>query len=339
MRKTKLSCTLGPASSDIILIEEMMKLGMDSVRLNLSHGTYSSHSEYIRKIKECREKLGLSIPIIMDTKGPEYRTGIIESGEINIDDNSEFIFSCENEARENKNIVGVSYLNLYKDIKPKDNIFVDNRKLEFEVLRIDGCKIITKTVHGGKLSSKKSMCFPNSIMEHDNYLSETDKKDILFCINECVDYILCSFVSRKEDVKMVRDFLDKNGGKNIKIIAKIESLSGIKNVDEISSLCDTMVLGRGDLGNELSYEKIPKVQNDFIKKCKELGVKLIIATELYETMEYNIRPSRAEVDDVYNLVQNGVYGVMLTGETAEGKYPIESIKSIISVINESEKNL
>lgn len=336
MRKTKLYCTIGPKSADETIIEQMINEGCDYFRLNLSHGTYEIHSDLINKIRNACNKANKKIPIIMDTKGPEYRTGLLTDGEVELKENSIFTFSCEDILGDEKQ-VSVSYKKLYLDLDIGDTILVNNGLLSFIVTDIVGHNIITKVLSGGTLKNRKSMCFPGKILYNDIYLSEIDKSDLLFSISEKVDYILCSFTSRKEDLMMIRDFLDKNGGCDIELIAKIENQNGAKNIDEICPYCSKIVLGRGDLGNEIPYKRIPIVQKELTKKCKDNNKELIIATEMYESMVNNIRPTRAEVSDVTNAILDGVRGLMLTGETADGLYPVESVKSIISVIDEVEK--
>lgn len=337
MRKTKIIGTIGPASKDIVTLESMCKAGLNVARLNFSHGEHADHLEIINNIKEVREKLNLPIAIMLDTKGPEYRIGCFKGGKANIKTGKTFEFTVDNiDGDENR--VSVNYDGMINDLDIGDTILVNNGLVEFEVKEIKGHSIICNTIIGGELSNRKSMSFPNKVLSKV-YLSEQDKKDLLFGIENDVDFVAASFVSRKQDVVDIRNFLNANGGKDIDIIAKIENRAGIDNIDEICEVCDGVMVARGDLGVEVPYYELPSIQKYLIDKCRLLGKRVITATEMLESMIHNPRPTRAEISDVANAVYDGSSAVMLSGESAMGKYPSKTIKIMSKILEETENRI
>ena len=255
MRKTKIICTIGPASDKQETLEQMCLAGMNVARLNFSHGTHPEHLDKIQKIKAVREKLGLPIAILLDTKGPEYRIRTFRGGSITLHDGDEFTFTTE-QIEGDETRVAVSYENLHNEIFPGERILVNNGLLIFEVVSVEGKNIHCKTIAGGVMSDRKSMSFPDKVL-HSVYLSEQDKADLLFGIEQDVDFVACSFVSQAQDLKDVRAFLNANGGSEISLIAKIENRAGIDNIEEICNECDGIMIGRGDMGVEIPFEQLP----------------------------------------------------------------------------------
>lgn len=314
----------------------MCLAGMNVARLNFSHGTHEEHAKKIELIKQVRQKLGLPIAIMLDTKGPEYRIRTFASGKVMIPDGGAFTFTTD-EVEGDETRVSVNYKALHKDLKPGDVVTVNNGMVQFEVQEICGHDVRCKCLVGGVLSDRKSMSFPNKVMSGP-YLSEQDKADILFGIAHGVDFIAASFVSTKQDVLDIQKLLDENGGSDIEIIAKIENRSGVDNVTEICSACGGIMIARGDLGVEIPYVEVPAVQKKLTRKCRLLGKRVITATEMLESMIQNPRPTRAEISDVANAVYDGTSCVMLSGESAAGKYPVEAVKAMASIAEYTEKH-
>ena len=337
MRKTKIICTIGPASDKQETLEQMCLAGMNVARLNFSHGTHPEHLDKIQKIKAVREKLGLPIAILLDTKGPEYRIRTFKNGSITLKDGDDFTFTTE-QVEGDETRVAVSYENLHNEMHPGERILVNNGLLIFEVVSVEGKNIRCKTIAGGVMSNRKSMSFPDKVL-HSVYLSEQDKADLLFGIENDVDFVACSFVSQAQDLKDVRAFLNANGGSDISLIAKIENRSGIDNIEEICNECDGIMIGRGDMGVEIPFEQLPGIQKQLITKCRLLGKRVITATEMLESMIEKPRPTRAEISDVANAVYDGSSAVMLSGETAAGKYPVETITAMAKICEEAEKGI
>ena len=337
MRKTKIVCTIGPASETEEILREMCLAGMNVARLNFSHGTHAQHLEKMERIKKVRAELGLPVAILLDTKGPEYRIRTFKNGKITLRDGDDFTFTTASvEGDETR--VSVSYPDLHKEMQPGDRILVNNGLLVFEVVAVSGKNIRCRTVAGGEMSDRKSMSFPDKVL-HSVYLSEQDKKDLLFGIENDVDFVACSFVSCAQDLKDVKAFLNANGGSDISLIAKIENRSGVDHIEEISEECDGIMIGRGDMGVEIPYEQLPGIQKELITKCRLLGKRVITATEMLESMIYNPRPTRAEISDVANAVYDGTSAVMLSGETAAGKYPVETIRAMAKICEQAEQGI
>ncbi len=336
MRKTKIICTIGPASENEATLTQMCLAGMNVARLNFSHGTYEEHKKKIELIKKVREKLGLPIAIMLDTKGPEYRVKTFKDGKVNIKTGQTFIFTTD-ESEGDETRVSVNYAELHNELHPGSEITVCNGMVKFCVKEISGRDIICECEAGGEISNRKSMSFPNKVMKGP-YLSEQDKSDILFGIENGVDFVAASFVSTKQDALDIRNLLDNNGGSDIEIIAKIENQSGVYNVEDICTVADGVMIARGDLGVEIPFEKLPSVQKYLCKTCRALGKRVITATEMLESMINNPRPTRAEASDVANAVYEGTSCIMLSGESAAGKYPVEAVKTMAMIAEATENS-
>lgn len=336
MRKTKIICTIGPASENEETLTQMCLAGMNVARLNFSHGTHAEHERKIELVKRVRQKLGLPIAIMLDTKGPEYRIGTFASGKVEVKTGDSFTFTTQDVAGDETK-VSVNYKNLHKDLKPGNTVTVNNGIVQFEVESIEGTEIHCKCLAGGTLSDRKSMSFPNKVMSGP-YISQQDRSDILFGIAHGVDYVAASFVSTKQDVLDIRKLLDENGGSDIEIVAKIENRSGVDNVEEICSVCGGIMIARGDLGVEIPYVEVPSVQKKLTRMCRMLGKWVITATEMLESMIQNPRPTRAEITDVANAVYDGTSCVMLSGESAAGKYPVEAVKAMAEIAEYTEQH-
>ena len=337
MRKTKIICTIGPASMNEEVLTQMAHAGMNVARMNFSHGDHAEQKEKMDLVKRVREKLQLPIAIMLDTKGPEYRILTFEGGKAEVKDGDTFIFTTDD-------IIGdstrgsVSYKNLISDLAVGDRILVNNGILVFEVEKLEGSNAICRTIVGGTLSNRKSMSFPNKVMSGP-YLSEQDKKDILFGIENDVDFVAASFVSTKEDALALRNFLNENGGKDIDIIAKIENRAGVDNIKEICEACEGIMIARGDLGVEIPFVEVPADQKQLITECRLLGKRVSTATEMLESMITIPRPSRAEISDVANAVYDGSSAVMLSGESAAGKYPVEAVRNMAEICQFTEQHI
>ncbi|MBQ7707223.1 MAG: pyruvate kinase [Lachnospiraceae bacterium] len=337
MRKTKIVCTIGPASESEEMLKTLCLAGMNVARLNFSHGTHEEHLARIKMIKKVREELGLPIAIMLDTKGPEYRIGTFADGKINLSEGDEFVFTTDQIVGDTSK-VSVSYAGLADELSVGDTILLNNGLMTFEVTGISGADISTRVIIGGELSNRKSMAFPGKHI-HQQYLSEQDKKDIIFGIENGVDFIACSFVSVKQDLMDIHELLDSYDAKNIELIAKIENQSGFDNIEEICEACDGIMVARGDMGVEISIEQLPAIQKKLITKCRMLGKRVITATEMLESMIHNPRPTRAEATDVANAVYDGTSAVMLSGETAAGSYPVETVRTMAKICEATEQNI
>ena len=337
MRKTKIVCTIGPASSSEEVFAEMCRAGLNVARLNFSHGTHEEHQQKFDMIRKVRRELELPIAIMLDTKGPEYRIRTFKNKKITLKDGDPFTFTTR-QVDGDETIVSVSYAGLANDLSVGDTVLVNNGLVIFEVENIEGTEIHCRVVTGGELSDCKSMSFPHKVLEQV-YLSEQDKDDLLFGIQNGIDFVAASFVSRKQDVLDVRRFLDEHGGKDVEIIAKIENQTGIDNVEEICQACSGIMIGRGDLGVEVPFAELPAIQKYLITKCRLLGKRVITATEMLESMIHNPRPTRAEISDVANAVYDGTSAVMLSGESAAGKYPVETVRTMAEIAEETERHI
>lgn len=337
MRKTKIICTIGPACEDEKTLKELFLAGMNVARLNFSHGTYEEHQNRIDLIKKLRSELNIPVAIMLDTKGPEYRIKTFKDGKINLNEGDTFSFVTDDIIGDDTR-VSVSYKGIVNDLVPGDKILLSNGLLSFAVKSVTENEIICTVINGGVLSDRKSMSFPNKILKQE-YLSEQDKQDILFGIKNDIDFFACSFVSQRQDLIDVRTFINENGGSDIELIAKIENQPGIDNIEEICAECSGIMIGRGDMGVEIPFEELPAAQKHLITKCRLLGKRVITATEMLESMINNPRPTRAETSDVANAVYDGSSAIMLSGETAAGKYPVLAVKTMASIAEHTEQNI
>ncbi|MBQ8302146.1 MAG: pyruvate kinase [Clostridia bacterium] len=337
MRKTKIICTIGPASENEEILTRMCRSGMNVARLNFSHGTHEEHLKKFELVKRVRENLGLPIAIMLDTKGPEYRIGTFKDKKIQLSEGDEFIFTTEDVVGDQTR-VSASYKGLVHDLNVGDRILLNNGLVIFEVTRLEGANAVCRVIVGGELSDRKSMNFPNKTMTQE-YLSEADKSDLLFGIENGIDFVAASFISCEADIRAVREFLDENGGEHIDVIAKIENRAGVDNIDDICKVADGVMVARGDLGVEIPFVEVPAVQKHLIRKCRLLGKRVITATEMLESMIHNPRPTRAEISDVANAVYDGSSAVMLSGETAVGAHPAEAVRYMAEIAEFTENSI
>ena len=337
MRKTKIICTLGPAVDTEEKLELLMKNGMDCARFNFSHGTHEEQKVRMDRLRKVRENLDLPIPILLDTKGPEIRLKTFKEGKVEIVKDQ--IFTLKNKEIEGTNTeVSVSYKELYLNVKPGTNILIDDGKVSLSVEKIDGKDVVCKVLVGGKLSNRKSINIPNIMIPMD-YISDVDYKDIMFGVEQKVDFLALSFVRTPQDVLDVRKILEENDASQIKIISKIENMEGIKNLEGIIKVSDGIMVARGDMGVEVAFTKIPQIQKKMIEKCYRAGKIVITATQMLESMIQNPRPTRAEVSDVANAIYDGTTCIMLSGESAAGNYPIESVSAMAAIAAETETSI
>lgn len=337
MRKTKIVCTLGPASRDREVFTELIKSGMNVARLNFSHETHESHKKTIDMIKEVRKELGVPLSIMLDTRGPEIRIGDFETGSVVVEENDEFILTTE-DILGDKTRVSVTYKDLPGQLAPGNKVLIDDGNIELKVKECTETEVICTVIIGGKLSNHKGVNIPNIHIDM-NFLSDKDKEDIRFGVENDVDFIAASFVRSKEDVIALRKFMDYYGGHSVKIISKIENSEGIQNFDSILECSDGIMVARGDMGVEVEYERLPGLQKRFIKKCYQSGKMVITATQMLESMIEHSNPTRAEITDVANAVFDGTSAVMLSGETAMGKYPTLAVKVMAKIAEQAEQDI
>ena len=336
MRKTKIICTIGPASENEETLKKMCLAGMNVARLNFSHGTHEEQQKKIDLIKKVRTELNLPIAILLDTKGPEYRIRTFKDGKVHVNAGDKFTFTVDDVEGDEKR-VSVNYKGLVKDLSVGDKVLVNNGLVVFEVEELKGSNANCVCLVGGDLSNRKSMSFPNKVMTGP-FLSDADKQDLLFGIQNGVDFVAASFVSNKQNVLDMRAFLDENGGADIEIIAKIENQSGVDNAEEILEACGGLMVARGDLGVEVPFVELPAIQKRLIHKCRLLGKRVVTATEMLESMIQNPRPTRAEISDVANAVYDGTSAIMLSGESAAGKYPVEAVATMAQIAERTEQH-
>ena len=337
MRKTKIVCTIGPASDNVETLKELIKCGMNVARINFSHGGIEEQIEKINNVKKAREELNVPVALLLDTKGPEIRTGKFQ-GDYAILENGEYIILTTEEILGDKSKVTVSYKELYKEVNPGTVILIDDGNIETVVDKIENTDIVCRIIHGGKLGNRKGINVPGTKLNLPS-LAEKDISDIKNGINVGFDFIAASFVRRAQDVYDIRNLLKENGGENIKIISKIENREGIDNFDEILEASDGIMVARGDLSVEIPMEEVPILQKQFIKKCYSAGKPVITATQMLETMMNNPRPTRAEVSDVANAIFDISSGIMLSGETTLGKYPVECVNTMNRIASTIEASI
>lgn len=338
MKKTKIICTLGPASDNELVLSDLVDAGMNVARLNFSHGTHEEHAAKIAMIKKLRERKKVPLPILLDTKGPEFRIKTFEDGKITLKDGDTFTFTTEDIIGD-KSRVAVSFAGICEQLVPGDKILLNNGLMIFEVVKVEKPEVICKTLVGGELSNRKSMFFPDKELDMI-YLSEQDKADIKFGVEQGVDFIAASFVSKAQDVIDIRNWLRQCGSPDgeIEIIAKIENRAGVNNLNEILDVSDGIMVARGDLGVEVPFEELPSIQKTIINACRIRGKRSITATEMLESMIKQPRPTRAEISDVANAVYDGSSAIMLSGETAAGAYPVEAVKAMAKIARQAEAN-
>ena len=338
MRKTKIVCTMGPNTDIESNMRALVANGMDVARFNFSHGDYEEQKSRMNLLKKVREELEKPVAILLDTKGPEIRTGVLEGGKkVTLKENEEFVLYTE-EMTGNEKGCFITYAGLAEDVVPGNRILIDDGLIELEVKEVAEGRIVCRVVNGGELGEKKGVNVPHVNVKLPA-ITEKDKADILFGIEQGIDFIAASFIRNAEGVLEIRKILEENNAEDIAIIAKIENAEGIKNIDEIIRAADGVMVARGDLGVEIPAEEVPYLQKMIIQKCNMNFKTVITATQMLDSMMRNPRPTRAEVTDVANAVYDGTDAVMLSGETAQGKYPLEALQMMVHIIQNTEQHL
>ena len=336
LKKTKIVCTIGPASRDADTMREMLEAGMNVARLNFSHGTHEEHRKTIETFRRVRDEQDRPAAILLDTKGPEIRLGDFENGSEILEEGDEFTLTSE-ECPGTKERVSTTYKALPSQVSLGTSILIDDGRVRLRVAGTTEDEVRCIVVNGGKVSNRKGVNIPNQSLDLE-YISEADRQDILFGIEMDVDYVAASFVRSGADVKILRSLLNENGGDRIKIISKIENTEGIENFKEILALSDGIMIARGDMGVEVDFEKLPGIQKKFIKECCKAGKTVITATQMLESMTHSPAPTRAEITDVANAVFDGTSAVMLSGESAAGDYPVETVKAMAKIVSQAEED-
>ena len=337
MNKTKIVCTMGPSCSDIDTIKSMINAGMNVARFNMSHGNHETHKKLIDLVKQAREELNKPVALMIDTKGPEIRIKQFENGKIILKNGQKFCLTTKDIVG-NETSVSVTYQKLPKIVKKGTIILLNDGLIELEVSNVLENLVETIVLVGGELSNNKSINIPSVELQMD-YLSETDKKDIAFGIQEGVDAFSISFVNSANDVNDVKNYLKSIGEDNPFIISKIESAKGVQNMNEIISASDGVMVARGDMGVEVAFEKLPYIQKQIIKKASELGKLSITATQMLESMVVNTRPTRAEISDIANAIYDGTSAIMLSGETSAGKHPVLTVETMRKIASQTEETI
>lgn len=340
MRRTKIICTLGPASDTDELVRSLIQSGMNCARLNFSHGLHEEHAERINRVRRISNELGREVPVLLDTKGPEIRLKDFKSGFIMLENGEEFILDDKQDELGDECRVAISYPKLLSQLKEGTAVLIDDGKVALVVKSVDpsGRSVVCTVMNGGKISNRKGINVPDFNIDMP-FISKDDYSDILFGIEHKVDYIAASFVRNADDVKELRHILNDNGGEAIRIISKIENSQGIENINEILKVTDGIMIARGDLGVEIPFMKIPTIQKNIISKCNDTGKIVVTATQMLESMTQSPRPTRAEVSDVANAVFDGTDAIMLSGETAAGAYPVKVVQTMAEIAEASEKSV
>ena len=337
MKKTKIVCTMGPNTNDKNIMMELAKNGMDVARFNFSHGDYVEHQSRLEILKEVRKELDRPVAALLDTKGPEIRTGVLKDGKkVSLKEGQTFTLTTR-EIVGDETITHINYSGLNEDVAAGNKILIDDGLIELQVEKVDGTEIVCTVINGGELGEKKGVNVPNVKIKLPA-LTEKDKEDIRFGIKQGFDFIAASFVRTADCIREIKKMLDAEGSA-IKVIAKIENAEGIENLDEIIAVADGIMVARGDMGVEIPAQEVPHIQKEIIRKCNEACKTVITATQMLDSMIRNPRPTRAEVTDVANAVYDGTDAVMLSGETAMGKYPVEALKMMVSIVEETEAYL
>ncbi|WP_349408124.1 pyruvate kinase [Pseudalkalibacillus sp. SCS-8] len=334
MRNTKIVCTIGPASEKVDTLTQLIESGMNVARLNFSHGDFDEHGARIANIRQAAEKTGKTVAILLDTKGPEIRTGTLETGEIELKAGQELTVSME-EVMGNEKMISVTYPGLVNDVHEGSKILLDDGLIELEVMGIENNQLKTRVLNSGILKNKKGVNVPNVSVNLPG-ITDKDARDIEFGIEQGVDFIAASFVRRASDVLEIREILEKHNAEHIHIIPKIENQEGVDNINEILEVSDGLMVARGDLGVEIPAEEVPLVQKELIRRCNDKGKPVITATQMLDSMQRNPRPTRAEASDVANAIFDGTDAIMLSGETAAGLYPIEAVQTMHKIAMKAE---
>jgi len=337
MRKTKIICTLGPATAGDDVLRQLMENGMSTARLNFSHGTQEEHKTTADRVKRIRDELGMPVALLLDIKGPKIRLKKFENGQAEVKEGDIFTLTSD-EITGTTHAVSVTYKNLPMDVNPGDTLLIDDGLISMKVMKKNSRNIECRVTNGGILKNGKGVNVPGVKIKLP-YMSDNDRKDILFGIENDFDFIAASFVRDAECVKEVRKILDDNGGGAIKIIAKIENREGIDNIEEILRVSDGIMIARGDMGVEIPFEELPAIQKDIIRKCNLKGKPVVTATQMLDSMIRNPRPTRAETTDVANAIYDGTDAIMLSGETSVGEFPVEAVKTMSKIAVEAEKGI
>ncbi len=334
MRKTKIVCTLGPATDSYQILKKLVRAGMNVARLNMSHGSYDEHRTRIEMVKRVREELDTPVAILMDTKGPEIRIKTFAGGRVELCEGERFTLTVK-DVEGDVSRVSVTYADLPRHLKKGDRVLINDGLIELRVDEVYTEDVQCIVINGGELTDRKSINLPDVEIDMP-YLSEIDKDDIRFAVENDADYIALSFVRTVEDVRQAKNLVTLLGGDGIQLISKIENRQGVENAQKILDLSDGIMVARGDMGVEIPFEELPGIQKDLIKMCYRSGKKVITATQMLESMIHNPRPTRAEISDVANAIYDGTSAIMLSGETAAGKYPVETVKTMAKIAERTE---
>ena len=338
MKKTKIICTMGPRTMDKIILKELIAGGMNVARFNFSHGSYEEHAERIALVRQVSEQLGIPVALMLDTKGPEIRTGLLKDGKkVSLEQGKEFTLYTE-EREGDETGCSITYQQLVYDVRKGDTILIDDGLIGLEVQRVSADKIECIIKNGGELGERKGVNVPN-VKIHLPGVTQKDREDILFGIEQGVDYIAASFVRNSDCIMDIREILEDNHGRDIGIIAKIENAEGVENIDEILDAAEGIMVARGDLGVEIPADQVPHIQKKIIHKCNRKCKPVVTATQMLDSMIRNPRPTRAEAGDVANAIYDGSDAIMLSGETAMGKYPVEAVRMMAKIAETTEAHL
>ncbi len=337
MRKTKIVCTLGPATDDENVLRQLMLEGMSVARMNFSHGSHEEQKKRLDMVKKLRKELGLPVAALLDTKGPEIRIGDIEGGKVELKKGQTFVLTTEDIVG-NAEIVSITYKQLYKDVKPGDSILIDDGLIGMEVQKIDGEEIVCQVKNGGFISNHKGVNVPGVELKMP-FVSQKDYEDIVFAAEQDYDFIAASFTRTADDILEIRKILEEKGGQYIHIIAKIENMQGVENCEEILRVADGIMIARGDMGVEIPLEEVPVIQKKLIRMALKASKPVITATQMLDSMIKNPRPTRAETSDVANAIYQGTGAIMLSGETAAGAYPVEAVRTMARIAERTEKDI
>lgn len=336
LKKTKIICTMGPTTDTVEVIQKLMENGMNCARFNFSHGTHEEQLERIKKVRQAARRANKIIGLLLDTKGPEIRLGTFAAGKVMLTKGNKFTLTHSDEPGDATK-APVNYKNLYAEVKPGDKILLSDGLVELLVDEIAGKDIVTTVLNDGPMSDRKRVAVPGVALGLPP-VSEQDEKDLIFGVENDMDFVAASFVQRASDVNAIRDIISSHGG-HMEIISKIENLEGVKNIDEIIEASDGIMVARGDLGVEIPAEDVPVIQKDIVRKCNRAGKIVVVATQMLESMTTNPRPTRAETSDVANAIMDGTDAIMLSGETANGSYPVEAVQMMSKIASRVENSL
>ena len=337
MKKTKIICTMGPATADDEVLKEIMRSGMDVARINFSHGSGAEHLPKVEQVKRLREELGLPIALLLDTSGPEIRLGNFENDKVQLNAGDTFTLTAR-DITGNEKEASITYKNLVKDVQPGMRILIDDGLIEMRVKELTDTDIVCEVENGGMVSNHKGINVPDAHLTMP-YISEKDRNDLIFGVEQGFDFVAASFVRCADDIVQLRNLLKEHGDNDMKILAKIENREGVDNIDEILAVSDGVMVARGDMGVEIPIQEVPAIQKLIIKKVYNAGKIVITATQMLDSMMKNPRPTRAEATDVANAIYDGTSAIMLSGETAAGKYPVQAVKTMAEIAEYTENDI